>query len=244
LTSITIPDGVTSIENDAFFQCSSLTSITIPDSVTSIGERAFYNCTKLTNITIPDSVTSIGERAFGYCTSLTSIIFQGAAPTVGINAFSDVADGAEAIVTIEVKASFGVSGEKWNNLTVRSSAASPQLLEVQLAQMTAERDAAIAERDAALAERDALPTQASYDTAITERDARFTEDQIHAMSADSTIGMNDEGNVEMKINFFESADLVTFAPFTVTPESVSVVDGNIWLEFTPRDAAFFRFSLR
>ena len=170
---------------------------------------------------------------------------------MGINAFSDVADGAEAIVTIEVKASFGVSGEKWNNLTVRSSAASPQLLEVQLAQMTAERDAAIAERDAALAERDAalaerdaLPTQASYDTAITERDARFTEDQIHAMSADSTIGMNDEGNVEMKINFFESADLVTFAPFTVTPESVSVVDGNIWLEFTSKDAAFFRFSLR
>ena len=156
---------------------------------------------------------------------------------MGINAFSDVADGAEAIVTIEVKASFGVSGEKWNNLTVRSSAASPQLLEVQLAQMTAERDAAIAERDA-------LPTQASYDTAIAERDARFTEDQIHAMSADSTIGMNDEGNVEMKINFFESADLVTFAPFTVTPESVSVVDGNIWLEFTSKDAAFFRFSLR
>ena len=156
---------------------------------------------------------------------------------MGINAFSDVADGAEAMVTIEVQASFGVSGENWNNLTVRSSAAPPQSLEVQLAQMTAERDAAIAERDA-------LPTQASYDTAIAERDARFTEDQIHAMSADSTIGMNDEGNVEMKINFFESADLVTFAPFTVTPESVSVVDGNIWLEFTPRDAAFFRFSLR
>ena len=154
---------------------------------------------------------------------------------MGINAFSDVADGAEAIVTIEVKASFGVSGEKWNNLTVRSSAASPQLLEVQFAQMTAERDAALAERDAALAERDA---------ALAERDARFTEDQIHAMSADSTIGMNDEGNVEMKINFFESADLVTFAPFTVTPESVSVVDGNIWLEFTSKDAAFFRFSLR
>jgi hypothetical protein len=37
---------------------------------------------------------------------------------------------------------------------------------------------------------------------------------------------------------------VTFAPFTVTPESVSVADGNICLEFTPRDAAFFRFSLR
>jgi hypothetical protein len=37
---------------------------------------------------------------------------------------------------------------------------------------------------------------------------------------------------------------VTFAPFTVTPESVSVADGNICLEFTPRDAAFFWFNLR
>jgi len=96
--------------------------------------------------------------------------------------------------------------------------------------------------DTVVAERDGLPTQASYDTVVAERDARFTEDQIHAMSADSTIGMNDAGNVEMKINFFESADLVTFAPFTVTPESVSVVDGNICMEFT--HAAFIRFSLR
>jgi hypothetical protein len=95
-----------------------------------------------------------------------------------------------------------------------------------------------------VAERDARPTQASYDVVEEERDARFTEDQIHAMSADSTIGMNDAGNVEMKINFFESADLVTFAPFTVAPESVSVVDGNICLEFTPKYAAFFQLSLR
>ena len=53
------------------------------------------------------------------------------------------------------------------------------------------------------------------------------------------------GNVQMKINFFESADLNTFAPFTVTPESVSVVDGSICLEFAPSDnAAFFRFSVQ
>ena len=155
---------------------------------------------------------------------------------MGINAFSGVADGAEALVTIENQVSFGESCEKWNNLTVRSFEAPPQPLEVQLAQMTAERDAAIAERDA-------LPTQASYDTVVAERDARFTEDQIHAMSADSTIGMNDAGNVEIKINFFESADLVTFAPFTVAPESVSVVDGKICFEFTPKDAAFFRFRI-
>ncbi|MCC8077993.1 MAG: leucine-rich repeat domain-containing protein [Oscillospiraceae bacterium] len=71
LTSITIPDGVTSIGNSAFSSCS-LTSITIPDGVTSIGQLAFSSCSSLTSITIPDSVTSISEHAFYKCSSLTS----------------------------------------------------------------------------------------------------------------------------------------------------------------------------
>ncbi len=50
-----------------------MTSVTIPNSVTSIGERAFYKCTGLTSVTIPNSVTSIGDRAFGSCSGLTSI---------------------------------------------------------------------------------------------------------------------------------------------------------------------------
>ena len=80
---------------------------------------------------------------------------------------------------------------------------------------------------------------------IAERDAGFTEDQIRALSADYTIGLNEAGNVQMKINLFESADLQTFAPFTVNPESVSVVDGKICMEFAPTDdAAFFRFSVQ
>ncbi|MFR6424693.1 MAG: leucine-rich repeat domain-containing protein [Oscillospiraceae bacterium] len=57
--------------------CTSLTSVTIPDSVTSIGEYAFSGCTSLTSVTIPDSVTSIGECAFYECTSLTSVTIPG-----------------------------------------------------------------------------------------------------------------------------------------------------------------------
>ena len=62
---------------------------------------------------------------------------------------------------------------------------------------------------------------------------------------DHTIEFNAAGTVQMKINLFESSDLTTFAPLTLTPESVSVVDGSICFEFAPTgDAAFFRFSVQ
>ena len=64
LTSVTIPDSVTTIGAQAFYNCSSLTSITIPDSVIGIGDKAFYGCNSLTSITIPDSVTEYGKVIF------------------------------------------------------------------------------------------------------------------------------------------------------------------------------------
>ncbi|MFR9155794.1 MAG: leucine-rich repeat protein [Oscillospiraceae bacterium] len=87
LTSVTIPDSVTSIGEYAFYNCTSLTSVTIPNSVTSIGEYTFYNCTSLTSVAIPDSVTSIGEYAFSHCTSLTSVTIPDSVTSIGRYAF-------------------------------------------------------------------------------------------------------------------------------------------------------------
>jgi predicted lipoprotein with Yx(FWY)xxD motif len=64
---------LTTIEEGAFWYCTSLTSVTIPNSVTSIGELAFGRCSSLASVTIPASVTSIGQQAFGVCSSLTAI---------------------------------------------------------------------------------------------------------------------------------------------------------------------------
>ena len=91
LTSVTIPDSVTSIGDDAFSDCTGLTSVTIGNSVTSIGGDAFSDCTGLTSVTIPDSVTSVGFGAFEGCTSLTSVTIGNSVDSIGTYAFRDCA---------------------------------------------------------------------------------------------------------------------------------------------------------
>ena len=83
LSSVTIPNSVTSIEGSAFYGCTGLTSITIPNSVTSIGGSAFKGCTGLTSITIPNSVTEIGGFAFESCTGLTNIVIPDSVTSIG-----------------------------------------------------------------------------------------------------------------------------------------------------------------
>ena len=89
LTSVTIGNGVTSIGNHAFGGCSGLANVTIPDSVTSIGYAAFIDCSGLTSIVIPDNVTSVGEYAFSGCSGLTSVTIGNGVTFIGYAAFID-----------------------------------------------------------------------------------------------------------------------------------------------------------
>lgn len=132
LTSITIPDGITSIGWATFYNCTSLANITIPDCVTTIGDSAFFNCkslrsiilpnsltiiednaflvcSELTTITIPNSVTSIGDNAFSGCSSLTSVTLGNSVTTIGKEAFEGCNLGPtitipKSVTTIEVGA--------------------------------------------------------------------------------------------------------------------------------------------
>ena len=88
-SSYTIPDGVTVIEQYAFYCNSKLTSVTIPSGVTSIGEMAFRECSGLTSVIVPSSVTSIEYNAFWCCFNL--IIYIPGGITIGTDAFYSTA---------------------------------------------------------------------------------------------------------------------------------------------------------
>jgi len=110
LTSVTIPNTVTSINNDAFngsgltsltipssvtslgyavFAHSKLTSITIPNTVTSMGSHLFYNCSSLISVTLPNNITIISERMFQLCLKLTSITIPSSVTRIHDSVFRD-----------------------------------------------------------------------------------------------------------------------------------------------------------
>ena len=112
-TSLTIPNSVTSIGNNAFLYCRGLTSITIPNSVTSIGNDAFYYCRGLTSITIPNSVTSIGNNAFSYCRGLTSVkCLASIPPSIGNNSFQNISD--TCTLTVPCSSLEAYTASDWN----------------------------------------------------------------------------------------------------------------------------------
>jgi len=86
LTSVTIPNSVTNIGDNAFFYCTSLKNVTIPNNVTSIGKDAFSK-SGITSITIPDSVTFI-NNSFSECEFLTSVTIGNRVKVIGADAFS------------------------------------------------------------------------------------------------------------------------------------------------------------
>ena len=89
LTSLNLPDGITEIGDDAFCGCSGLTSLNLPASITEIGNEAFWGCSGLTSLNLPAGITKIGYRAFCGCSGLTSLNLPAGITTIGDFTFDD-----------------------------------------------------------------------------------------------------------------------------------------------------------
>ena len=108
LTSITIPDTVTSIGNYAFSNCKKLTAISIPDSVTCISNEAFSGCQKLASIQWSQNLQTIGRSSFSGCSSLENIVFPKTVKTVGSSAFYNCTSVSSISFTDNSKGGFYV----------------------------------------------------------------------------------------------------------------------------------------
>jgi len=109
LTSVILPQNLTSIGDKAFFECNSLKTIVLPNTLESIHNGAFKNCTSLTTIAIPNSVKTLGDNCFQGCTSLTSIILPNSVTTIGSKAFANC--GLLSSVTLPANLSSTAKGK-------------------------------------------------------------------------------------------------------------------------------------
>ena len=113
-TVLLAADGITSIPNSAFYNCSSLACVDGLSNVTSIGSCAFYYCTSLTRVDSLSSVIGIGYRAFYNCTSLTSVDGLSNVTSIGNGAFQGCSslacvDGLSNVISIGNSAFQGCS---------------------------------------------------------------------------------------------------------------------------------------
>lgn len=87
IQKLTLDEGITGIQADAFSGCTALRSVTLSKNLRYIGDRAFSGCTELCWVTLPQSLVGIGEEAFAGCTKLTTIDIPASVGRIGDNAF-------------------------------------------------------------------------------------------------------------------------------------------------------------
>ena len=122
LRSVHVPAGLEALKDYTFYGCGALTEVTLPEGLKEIGASAFYRCEKLKKIVIPSTVEVIGGSAFYYCSDLNELTFatdeQGfsALRSMGINTFAYTA--IEEFIFPETRSVVNIGTTTWSGTNV------------------------------------------------------------------------------------------------------------------------------
>ena len=233
VTSVVIPNGVTSIGVHAFSYCQFLTSVTIPNSVTSIGIAAFGS-TGLRSVTIPHSVTSIGISAFEGCASLASITF---APTssvtsIGVRAFAWCGTGTGLTGVTIPNSVTSIGNEAFQGCTTLSSVYLPVRFE------TTYPNFGLTASQVSFYDPSSISYLAGQQSVIANPNTHnlYTTSQIQNMAVgDLVLTKNVGGTFTLNYDIEQSADLQTWT--TYAPLSLPLTG-------LPTDKAFVRIKAK
>ena len=106
LITVVLHNGVIGTQDQAFAFCTSLKNINFPDSVTTIGPQTFYNCSSLENVILPSGIKAIYYSAFNLCVSLSDVTLPASLETISSNVFS----GCSALENVTLESGFNANG--------------------------------------------------------------------------------------------------------------------------------------
>mgnify|MGYP001443464816 FL=1 len=128
VTSVSMPEGITSIGFEAFSGCQNLESVALPESLTTLDYDAFNSCQSLKTIKIPSGVTAIPDRCFVSCSSLENVTIPEGVTTVGLDAFYSCDLNTLTLPSTITKIDDGVFSHNNNLRTITCNAVTPPML--------------------------------------------------------------------------------------------------------------------
>ncbi len=114
LKTLSLPSSLRTVGRAAFSGCTSLSALTLPDGLKSIGKAAFYGCTALKSLKLPAGLTSMGEYAFSRCSSVTQLTLPEGLSIIANNAFQNM-DALKSVTIPSTVKSVGASAFYWCN---------------------------------------------------------------------------------------------------------------------------------